>query len=86
MKGARRIFPYLVHFPISIEFGTPDNHILFSHYEFHENRRRAIEVILKAVAMFIVRVRENSYKMFARCKFNENEQREGRMLPCRSVR
>jgi hypothetical protein len=86
LKGALKIFRYLLHLPISVQFGTRDNHILLSRYEFHENRRMAIEVIPKAVAMFIVGVRENWYNMFAYCEFHENEQREGRMLPCRSVR
>jgi len=86
LKDARKIFPYLLHSPVSIEFGTLDNHRLLSHYEFNENRRRAIEVIPNVVAMYIVGVRENSQKMFAYCEFHENEQREGRMLPCRSVR
>jgi len=86
LKDARKIFPYLLHFSVSINFGTLDNHRLLSHYEFHENRRRAIEVIPNVVAMYIVGVRENSQKMFVHCEFNENEQREGRMLPCRSVR
>jgi len=86
VKDARKIFSYLLHFSVSINFGTLNNHRLLSHYEFHENRRRVIEVILYVVAMFIVGVRENWYNMFVHCEFRENERREDRRLPCRSVR
>jgi len=77
---------YLLHFPISIKFGTPANHRLLSHYEFHENRSRGINVILTVVAMFILGDAWKFVKKCAHCEFRENEQREGRMLLCQPVK
>ena len=55
-EGCKQHFACICYiFPISIKFGTPDNHRLLIHYEFHENRHRGINVILTVVAMFIVR-------------------------------
>ena len=58
-EGCTQNLSLFATFSVSINFGTLDNHILLSHYKFHENRRRTIEVILNVVAMFIVGVREN---------------------------